>query len=95
MYVVDAAAAIEELAQTGLVVAGQSLRVAKFGGLLSFDGVHFTDTGYAMFANVFIEAVNQALGTAVPPVDLAAVIAGDAGSPAAIAAAGLDVTRCD
>jgi lysophospholipase L1-like esterase len=94
MHLVDARARIAELAETGLSVGGQALRVAKFGGLLSFDGVHFTDTGYAMFANLFLDAINAELGTAVPAIDLASVIGDDVGSPANIAAAGLDVTPC-
>jgi hypothetical protein len=61
--------------------------------LLGFDGVHFTDTGYALFANLFIDAINQSLGTKVPQIDMAAIVAADAGLPAAILAAGLDVTQ--
>jgi hypothetical protein len=95
LHVVDLATAVAELAITGLDVGGQLLTTQKLGGLLGFDGVHFTDTGYAMLANVFIEAINQELGTAVPPIDLATVLAQDAGSPTAIAAAGIDVTKCD
>src|SRR5690606_16464443 len=52
IHVVDVAAAIEALVDGGgLEVAGQALTVQKCGGLLSLDGVHFTNTGYAMFAN--------------------------------------------
>lgn len=57
--------------------------------------MHFTDTGYAMFANLFLETINEALGTEVPLIDLDPIAASDAGSPSAIAAAGLDVSQCE
>lgn len=96
LHVVDLATRVAELAETGgLEAGGQSLTTQKLGGLLGFDGVHFTDTGYAMIANVFVEAINSVLGTQVPLIDLAAIVASDPGSPAAIAAAGIDVTQCD
>lgn len=85
---------IAELAESGIDVGGQHLTTGKFGGLLSFDGVHFTDIGYAMLANLFVDTLNDVLATAVPPLDLGRVIESDAGSPASIAAAGLDVSLC-
>ena len=94
-HVVDLAARVTELAETGLEAGGQSLTTQKLGGLLGFDGVHFTDTGYAMIANAFLEAINSALGTQVPLIDLGGIVASDPGSPSAIAAAGIDVTQCD
>lgn len=95
VHVVDLAAAVDEIAESGLAVGGQALSTKKFGGLLSLDGVHFTDTGYAMVANELIEAINAELGTDVPLIDLDRVVGDDAGSPKAIARAGLDVSQCD
>ncbi len=95
VYVVDIAARIDELSVSGISAGGQQLTTKKFGGLLGFDGVHFTDTGYAMLANLFLENINEQLGTQVPMRDLDRVIATDAGSPSAIDAAGLDVAACD
>jgi lysophospholipase L1-like esterase len=95
VHIVDLATAVADVAVTGIEAGGQTLTSQKLGGLLSFDGVHFTDSGYALVANVFIETINETLGTSVQAIDLAPVVAQDAGSPAAIAAAGLDVSRCD
>lgn len=95
VHVVDLASAVDEIAETGLAAGGQALSTKKFGGLLSLDGVHFTDTGYAMVANELIEAINAELGTDVPMIDLDRVVENDAGSPKAIARAGLDVSQCD
>jgi hypothetical protein len=94
VHVVDVAGRVEELAADGLTAGGQHLSTDKFGGLLGFDGVHFTDTGYAMLANLFLTNINDQLGTNVPPIDLDPIVASDAGSPSAIAAAGLDVSTC-
>jgi len=36
------------------------------GGLFSLDGVHLSDTGYILFANEYIKAINTAYGTHIP-----------------------------
>jgi lysophospholipase L1-like esterase len=95
VHVIDLAAAVEAVAVTGIDAGGQKLDARKFGGLLSLDGVHFTDTGYALLANLFIDAINAELATSVPAIDLDVVIATDRGSPAALAAGGFDVDACD
>ncbi len=38
------------------------------GGILSFDGLHPSDTGYALIANAFIQTINTAYGTTINPV---------------------------
>lgn len=47
-----------------------------FYGLLSFDGLHPSNTGYAVIANVFIDVINKAYGTKIPPVDVDGVYDG-------------------
>jgi hypothetical protein len=95
VHVVDLAAEVDEVAESGISAGGQQLSTRKFGGLLSLDGVHFTDTGYAMVANVFLERINGELGTDVPLIDLDRVVDDDPGSPKALALAGLDVSLCE
>ena len=46
------------------------------GGILSFDGIHPSNTGYALIAYAFINAINEAYGTSIPQVDLQAAYAG-------------------
>lgn len=46
------------------------------GGILSFDGIHPSNTGYALIAYVFIKTINAAYGTDIPEVDLKAVYNG-------------------
>jgi GDSL-like Lipase/Acylhydrolase len=46
------------------------------GGLLSFDGIHPSNTGYALIAYVFIGVINEAYGTHIPQVDITAAYNG-------------------
>ena len=45
-------------------------------GLLSFDGLHPSNTGYALTANEFITTINKAYGTHIPEIDVKAVYKG-------------------
>ena len=51
------------------------------GGLLSFDGLHPSNTGYALLANVFIGTINTAYGTSITPVNVSNVYNGAGGYP--------------
>ena len=88
LHLVDFRGSVAQIAQ-GIRVGGELLTAQAFGGLLSLDGLHFTDTGYALYANVFIMAINQVLGAQIPLVDVEAVHAGDALTPTRLRAAGL------
>ncbi len=90
IHVVDLFGWAEEIAENGLTVGTEQLGVQKFGGLVGLDGTHFTNTGYAVVANLYLEAINEWLGTDYPLVDLEAVLAADPESPAAIKSMGLD-----
>jgi lysophospholipase L1-like esterase len=52
--VVDVNAVLQTARARGIVVGGQRLTTAFLGGLFSLDGVHPTNTGYAILANEFI-----------------------------------------
>ena len=47
------------------------------GGFFSLDGLHPSNTGYALIANTFIAAFDQKYGLTIPPVDVHAVYAAD------------------
>jgi hypothetical protein len=55
----------------------QDLFFGWFGGLFSLDGLHLTETGYAIYTNQFIRKINEALGSDLPEIDLAQVFARD------------------
>jgi len=49
--------------------------LAFLGGLLSFDGLHPSNTGYALIANAFIGAIDTGFGQSVPPLSTAQIFA--------------------
>ncbi|ABF42984.1 hypothetical protein Acid345_3984 [Candidatus Koribacter versatilis Ellin345] len=62
---------------TGVPINGYPASNAFLGGLFSLDGIHPTNTGYAIIANAFIDTMNASLGTSVADVDVSAVAAAD------------------
>lgn len=59
----------------------QDLYLTKFGGIFSLDYLHMTETGYALWANAFIETINETMGTEVPLANVAEVFARDPLAP--------------
>lgn len=52
----------------GVTLAPGVVLTTRFGGgLLSYDGLHPSNVGYALIANVFIGAADTTFGTAIPP----------------------------
>lgn len=94
IHIVDLASAFAEIDGNGLLVGSETLTTRMFGGLISLDGIHPSRTGYALYANLFLESVNTVRGLDLPLVDLAPVLADDPLSPSAIQAAGLDPDLC-
>ncbi|MDP6932101.1 MAG: hypothetical protein QGG40_04255 [Myxococcota bacterium] len=95
IHVVDLAQAVVEFEADGLQVGGQTITVEKFGGLLSLDGVHFSDLGYALVANQFMDVMTQELGVQLDGIDLEAVLADDPYAPDTLRDGGLDPEDCD
>jgi hypothetical protein len=57
------------------------------GGVIGLDGIHPTDLGSALLANLTIRTINEAYGAAIPLVDLrqmAGVSAGNGAKPAVV-----------
>jgi lysophospholipase L1-like esterase len=73
---VDMHAYFESLA-SGLTIDGQNATIAFLGGLFGLDGVHPTNTGYALLANQFIAATNIAFTLSTASVDVNAVAKND------------------
>jgi lysophospholipase L1-like esterase len=74
---VDIHAAVDGIAGNGVDADNKHLTTAFLGGLFSLDGVHPTNTGYAVIANAFIERMNASLGSGIPFVNLNAIAASD------------------
>jgi hypothetical protein len=73
----------------GIRVGGEWLSGARFGGLFSLDGLHLTDTAYALYANLFIDSINGVVHSQIAHVDVDAIHAADSDAPAVLRAAGL------
>jgi hypothetical protein len=67
---VDAHSFADQLRSQGFEANGHHLTTAFLGGLFSLDGIHPTNTGYAVIADRFISTLNQARGTSIPLVNV-------------------------
>lgn len=74
---VDINALFTNLAANGLTISGYKGTNSFLGGFFSLDGIHPTNTGYAVVANTFIDAMNAAFKTSTADVNLATVAAAD------------------
>jgi len=95
IHVVDLATAVADQEASGVAAGSETLFFTRFGGLLTLDGVHFSDTGYGLVAEQFALAINDALGVDLPLPDLGAIHAQDPWSTEALVDGGLDVSLCE
>ncbi|MFT5683262.1 MAG: hypothetical protein ACI8RZ_004193 [Myxococcota bacterium] len=79
----------------GLTTDDFSLTMGPLGGLVSYDGVHFSDTGNALVAELFIEHIEEELGMTLPEVDLVNTLLGDPHSPLVLDVYGRSESDCD
>ncbi len=63
--------------QSGITINNYKATTAFLGGLFSLDGVHPTNTGYALIANQYIEALNSTANTNITQVNVSAIAAAD------------------
>ena len=61
-----------------------SIKMKHLGGFSSLDDAHPTNTGYAIIATLFVQAINARLGTKIPFPALGSILAGDPLSPPAL-----------
>lgn len=66
-----------QITTAGLAINGYTGTARFLGGFFSLDGIHPTNTGYAVVANRFIDTLNTSVGTKIADVDLPAVAAAD------------------
>ena len=75
--VVDINGLLSEIKRKGAVVGGQRLTADYLGGIFSLDGIHPTNTGYAVVANEFIKTLNREFAAGIPPVAIVNVAKDD------------------
>lgn len=85
---IDINALFSTIASQGLTIGGYTGTSSFLGGFFSLDGIHPTNTGYAVVANTFIDAMNAAFKTSIADVNLATVAAADPLWPPTLAASG-------
>jgi hypothetical protein len=79
---VDINSLVRELSENGYRANGRLLTTEFLGGLFSLDGVHPTNTGYALIANEFIKTMNRQNAAGIPPVAVVQVAKEDPLVPA-------------
>ena len=65
------------LAQTGITINGYNATTGFLGGIFGLDGLHPTNTGYALIANQFIDTMNTSLKTTFAEVNVSAIASAD------------------
>jgi lysophospholipase L1-like esterase len=75
--VVDVFSLFDSLYANGYQIGGQTLTTGFLGGLFSLDGLHPTNTGYAILANQYITTINASLHMQIELADVARVAACD------------------
>ncbi|MDF3821944.1 SGNH/GDSL hydrolase family protein [Leptospira sp. 96542] len=74
VHLVDIDAMFKRVLNGDVTVGGKVLgKTIGQGGVFSFDGVHPSNTGHGLIANVFIEEMNRKLGLNLANVDLALI----------------------
>jgi len=74
---VDINALFAQTAANGITENGIPGTTTFLGGVFSLDGIHPTNTGYAVIANTFIDTINTSLSKTYPEVNVAAIAAVD------------------
>jgi GDSL-like lipase/acylhydrolase family protein len=75
--VVDVNKLFSTIAKKGYDVNGVHLTAGFLGGIFSLDGIHPTNTGYAILANAYIDEMNKHMKTNLAPVDVGQIAAQD------------------
>ena len=74
---VDINTLFAKIASSGITINGYTGTFSFLGGIFALDGIHPTNTGYAILANAFMDTMNSAIGTKIPDVSLSAVATAD------------------
>lgn len=74
---VDIHGLFDRIMARGFETGGRRLSTEFLGGIFSLDGIHPTNTGYAIIANEFIHALNTQFAAGIPPVSIEQVFQHD------------------
>ncbi len=68
--VVDIFSLVNSVAFNGVQISGRRINLDFLNGFVSLDGMHPTNTGYAIIANEFIKTMNRQMAAGIPPVSV-------------------------
>jgi len=74
---IDVHSFFNAVAAGGVTVNGRPVTNQFLGNAFSLDGIHPTNTGYALLANYFIDNINNNLKTSIPDVNVSAIAMSD------------------
>jgi lysophospholipase L1-like esterase len=74
---VDINTLFKQVSTSGLTINGYTGTTTFLGGFFALDGIHPTNTGYAVVANKFIDTMNASFKSNIPDVALGPVAAAD------------------
>lgn len=93
IHLIDVVSFFEETSG-GLQTDSLTLDFTPLGGLISYDGIHFTDIGNAIIAQLFMDAISDELGVTFPELPLASIVTRSVHSPFAVGVWGRDPAAC-
>ncbi len=73
--VVNAYGIVQSEISSPVTIEGITINTHFNGGAFSLDGIHPSDTGYALFANAFIKTANATYGSTIPVISQAGEVA--------------------
>jgi lysophospholipase L1-like esterase len=74
---VDIFSILNDYNRNGLMVGTVPLTTNYLGGIFGLDGVHPSNTGHALVAAAFVQAINAKYGTTLAPPNIPAILAAD------------------
>ena len=95
VYIVDIARYVSDWLNSGILIGDELLWVTPYGGLVGLDGLHFTDTAYALLTNVFIREMSDQLNLDIPLIEITEVRARDRERTEQLIIEGFDPSFCE
>lgn len=74
---VDIYTLFNQLYANGITINGYTGTFGFLNGIFALDGIHPTNVGYGILANLFIDTMNTKINTKIPDVDLGAIATSD------------------
>lgn len=94
VHVVDVTGRVSRWVTDGVRVDDATLWVQQYGGLIGLDGLHFSDTAYALVAHTRLDRLSEVFDVALERIDVGQVGRQDRERPEALSEDGLEASAC-